>query len=140
MSTVLWANILVNEKVEIDNADKYYLYKYAKKLDRLTNQLQVSSFISLQDFTDVEFNFSNKELPDGMESTTDVMAKSGVWVDGSVAAEMLEKLIDHISDKDIRFGLLKNSHDEVLYELKESLKWALKAKSENGKFNFSVVT
>ncbi len=139
MSTVLWANVLINGEVISDGSDKYAIYKYAKKLDKITKELNVSGFISVQDFTDMQFNISNEELPDGVESTDELMANNGVWISGSDAVEMLEKLISHVSSQKIKFGILSNDHDQVIYELKESLKAANKAKSVNGMFNFSVV-
>ncbi len=139
MSTVLWANMLDNGVVESDEADKYALYKHAEKLDRLTAQLKVTSFMAVQDFTDAQFNISDEDLPDGMESTDELMADKGVWVSGLEAVAMLKALISHISDNKIRFGVLNNDHDEVVRELEESLLIAEKASGRNGKFNYSVV-
>jgi hypothetical protein len=139
MSTVLWANILENGKVISDERDKYVLYKYSKQLDKLTHKLNVVSFISTQDFTDMQFNISEDDLPDGMESTDQLMVEQGVWVAGAEAVDMLEKLINYISEHKIKFGLLRNAQEDVMDELKESLEFAYKAKNINGKFNFSVV-
>ncbi len=139
MSIVLWANILVDGKVETDSSDKYYLYKYSKKLDKLTGQLKLISFSSIQDSTDMQYNLEDRNLPDGMESTTEVMAKTGVWTSGGKAAEMLEKLLSHITTNGVKFGFLKNDHAEVVFELKESLKLAQKAKKHDGSFNYSIV-
>lgn len=139
MSTVLWANTLMGGVVDSDESDKYALYRHSKKLDKLTNQLKVTHFISTQDFTDMQFNVSDEDLPEGMESTDELMAEKGVWVTGAEAVRMLESLISHISSKNIKFGLLRNDSEEILIELKESLESAKKARGANGKFNFSVV-
>jgi hypothetical protein len=139
MSTVLWANVLTNGEVISDESDKYAIYKHSKKLDKITKELNVVGFILVQDLTDMQFNLSDEELPDGLESTDGVMAKNGVWVSGGDAVEMLEKLISHISTRNIKFGILSNDHDQVISELKESLEVANKAKSENEMFNISVV-
>lgn len=139
MSTVLWANVLVDGKVTSDEADKYALYKHTKKLDKLTGKLNVAGFLSAQDFTDMQFNVSDEELPAGMESTDELMAQSGVWIEGSDAIEMIEKLIAHIVDANVKFGIIGSDADEVVAELKESLEFAKKAQEANGKFNFSVV-
>ncbi len=139
MSTVLWANVLENGRVNSDGSDKYVLYKYSEKLEKLTSQLNVVGFASVQDFTDMQFNLSEENLPDGMESTDEVMAVKGVWVSGVEAVEMLEKLINHISENKVKFGLFSNDHKEVINELKESLVIAKNAKNINGKFNYSVV-
>ena len=139
MSTVLWANVLINGKVESDESDKYALYKHARKLDKITGELEVISFLSTQDFTDMQLNISDQDLPDGIDSTDELMAANGAWVTGAEAVEMLERLISYIALKNIRFGLLSNDFDQILSELKESLEFAKRAKSENGMFNFSVV-
>lgn len=139
MSTVLWANVLTNGEVISDESDKYAIYKHSKKLDKITKDLNVVGFISVQDLTDMQFNLSNEELPDGMESTDEVMAKNGVWISGADAVEMLEKLISYISTRKTKFGMLSNDHDQVISELKESLEIANKAKIKNGMFNFSVL-
>lgn len=139
MSTVLWANVLINGKVDSDESDKYALYKHSKKLDKITKSLNVFNFEAAQDFTDMKYNMSDEDLPEGMESTDELMAKEGVWVSGAEAQEMLDKLISHISEQGVRFGLLGNDHEEVIRELKESLEIVNRAKSQNGMFNFSVV-
>ncbi|MCG7868875.1 MAG: hypothetical protein JAY74_21205 [Candidatus Thiodiazotropha taylori] len=139
MSTVLWANILINGKVDSDESDKYALYKHSKKLNKISKSLNVVNFEAAQDFTDMQYNMSDDDLPEGMESTNELMAIEGVWVSGSEAVEMLEKIMSHISEKGVRFGLLGNDHEDVIKELKESLQFANRAKSENGMFNFSVV-
>ena len=139
MSTVLWANTLVDGKVESDEVDRYALYKHSKKLNKLTRKLQLTAFDSVLDYTDAQFNLSDDELPDGMESTDELMAEKGVWMPASEAVEMLESLISHISTDKVKFGLISNDADEVLAELEESLEFAKKAQSKNGMFNFSVV-
>ncbi|EHR6738977.1 hypothetical protein KUK89_004541 [Vibrio parahaemolyticus] len=139
MSTVLWANILLDGVVESDESDKYALYKHSKKLDKISKSLNITCFMSVQDFTDVQFNLSGKDLPDEMESTDELMAINGVWINGAEAVAMLEGLIAHILDKKVNFGLLSNDKDVVVSELRESLVYANKAKNLNGKFNFSVV-
>jgi hypothetical protein len=139
MSTVLWANVLIEGKVNTDELDKYALYKHSKKLDKLTSELKVSRFLEIQDLTDMQLNLSGEELPAGVESTDEVMAEKGVWVSGEEAVEMLEKLITEISVKKIKFGLFRNDHNEIIRELNESLEFAKKAKLSNGKFNYSVI-
>ena len=139
MSTVLWANALINGKVISDESDKYALYKHSKKLDKVTKDLKLVNFEATHDFTDMKYNLSDDDLPEGMTSTDVVMAKEGVWISGSEAVEMLEKMITHISERRPRFGLISNDYMEVIRELEESLELANRAKSENGMFNFSVV-
>ncbi len=140
MSTVLWANYLHDGRVICDEADKYALYKFSRKLEKLSKQLGVASFADVQDTTDAQFNVTGDELPDGMESTDEVMATKGVWIEASDAVSMLESLIREITDKNIKFGMLSNAKDDVLKELQESLAFAKQAADQAAKFNFSVVT
>lgn len=140
MSTVLWSNNLIDGVVTSDTADKYALYKYSRKLDQIARNLGVTPFLDVQDTTDAEFNLSDSELPDEMESTDELMAARGRWTDAATAVEMLQALLDAIKDGHIRFGLLTNAHAEVVAELEESLAFAVAAASKSGKFNFAVVT
>ncbi|MCY1287685.1 hypothetical protein D9M68_342710 [compost metagenome] len=139
MSTVLWANELVGGVVTSDESDKYALYKHADKLDEIGQRIAQKSFKALCDTTDLEFNLGDDELPNGMASTNELMAKNGKWMTASEAVSLLSSLIAEIETKKVRFGLLKNDHDAVLTELKESLSYAQGAAAKGGKFNFSVV-
>ena len=139
MSTVLWGNLLVDGKVVCDEEDKYALYKHSEKLDKLTQKLDVSSFSSAQDTTDMQFNLGDDELPEGMESTDEIMAVKGTWISSGDAKAMLEALINHISTDNVRFGVLSNNSSDVLSELKQVLGFLNKNDAENAKFNFSVV-
>ena len=139
MSTVLWANYLVDGKLVCDEADKYALYKYSKKLDKLARRLGVTPFLDLQDTTDLQYNLSESPLPDGVETTDELMAISGVWVEAADVVKMLEALLREIEAKNIKFGLLSNAQDDVIDELKESLTFAKQAEDLSAKFNFTVV-
>ena len=139
MSTVLWANYLQDGRVTSDEADKYALYKFSSKLEKLTRQLGVSSFADAQDTTDAQLNVTDEALPDGMESTDQVMAAQGVWIAADDAMTMLDALIREIEDKNVKFGMLGNAKDDVLQELRESLAFARQAAERNARFNFSVV-
>lgn len=138
MSTVLRANLLDNGRVISDRRDKYALYKHSKKLNKLSAKLGVSSFLSAQDFTDLQFNLSEDELPPGASSTDELMAREGNWLAAQDALIMLQKLIEHIETRQVKFGLFKDDRDAVLRELEESLETARRADSVNGMFNFSV--
>lgn len=139
MSTVLWANCLLDGHVTSDEADKYALYRHSGKLDRITQQLGVLSFIDCQDTTDAEFNMTDTELPPGMESTDELMAVEGRWCDAGDAVAMLEALIRDIRASNTRFGWLSNDQPMVLKELEESLKFARAAAAKGARFNFAVV-
>jgi hypothetical protein len=140
MSTVLWANYLSEGSVVSDESDKYALYKHMDKLDDLAASNKLLAFSSLCDSTDIEFNLADDaELPPGMESTNEVMAQKGVWVEAKDAVHLFESLLSVIKAKKTRFGLLKNDHDAVLEELAESLAFAKTAAEKAAKFNFAIV-
>lgn len=139
MSTVLWANYLVNGVVTSDESDKYALYKHADKLDAICRDIGVLPFSEIHDATDARVNLGDAELPAGMESTDELMAKEGVWVGAHDALQMLEALLNKIETENIRFGVLQNAHDAVVEELKESISFAREAAGKSAKFNFGVV-
>ena len=138
MSTVLWTNLLVNGEVTTDEADKYALHEHSDKLDDLGKKLGLGSFNDICDTTDLRFNMDEFELPEGVESTSEVMAKEGVWVEVAQAVRLLDGLLTHIKEKKVRFGLLSNDYDQVVEELTEALAYAREAPA-GAKFNFCVV-
>jgi hypothetical protein len=139
MSTVLWANQLKDGTVETDAADKYVLFRYLDKLDATCTQCGIPLISEICDYTDYRFNIEDRELPDSMESTDELMAREGVWMDGKDAVSLLEQLLSKIQSDQVRFGLFSNRHDEVVLELEESLVFARKAEEAGARFNFSVV-
>jgi len=141
MSTVLWANyLLADGEVVSDESDKWALYKYAEKLDKLAKAANLGAFSDLLDYTDMQFNIGDDdELPDGMQSTNELMARSGIWKTADEALAILNGLLAEISAKQPRFGLMKNDIDAVIAELTESVAYAKKACEIGAKFNFAVV-
>ncbi len=139
MSTVLWSNLLINGEVSTDEADKYALHEHIDKLDALSKKLGLGSFNDICDTTDLRFNMDDDfELPEGVESTNEIMAKEGVWVEVAQAVRLLEGLHAHLTQDKVRFGLLSNDYDQVMEELAEALAYA-KAAPADAKFNFCVV-
>ena len=140
MSTVLWANVLRGADVTSDETDRYALYKHADKLDAITRSLGLPAFNEFCDTTDLRFNTDDDaELPEGMSSTNELMAREGVWLEGSKAVETLGQLLNHIREHQVRFGLLSNQHDEVVSELEEVIAFLRAEPGSGTKFNFSVV-
>ncbi len=139
MSTVLWANVLVSGEVKSDESDHIALYKHADKLDGIASSLGLPSFQALCDTTDLRFNTTDMELPEGVESTNQVMATDGAWMERAAAIELLDALLRHIVEKKVRFGLISNQHAEVVEELTEVLAFARAASADATRFNFSVV-
>jgi hypothetical protein len=137
---MLWANhLLSNGEVASDEREKWALYKHAEKLDDLARAAQVERFSSLLDHTDSRFNMGNDELPEGMSSTNELMAREGVWTSAGEALAILNGLLAVISAEKPRFGVLRNDYDVVVAELSESIVYAKKASEVGARFNFSVV-
>lgn len=139
MSTVLWANCLADGKVVSDQSDKYALYKFADKLDGICEEIGIPYLSSLHDSTDLQFNLSDTELPEGVTSTDEMMAADGIWTDAAEARRMLESLLETIRDERPRFGMFSDAIDDVIAELEESIDFATKAEQQGGMFNFSIV-
>ena len=139
MSTVLWANVLVDGVVVSEEQDRIALYKHADKLDSLSRELGLPSFLAACDHTDLRFNMDeDMELPEDAQSTNDVMAVSGAWLLRGEADRLLESLVAGIRERRTRFGLLRDQHGEVVAELDEVLAF-LRSRPDAEKFNFSVV-
>jgi len=139
MSTVLWANYLVDGSVTSDEADKHALFEFTDKLDSICDRAAVTEFSTILDSTDMRINLDQLELAEGMESTDELMARDGTWVDAEIALRMLETLLSTIRSEKIRFGRLKNAHDDVVAELEESIDFVNRAVGRSAKFNFSIV-
>ena len=140
MSTVLWTNLLVNGEVRTDDSDKYSLHKHADKLDAIGRKLGLGSFHDICDTTDVRFNTDDLALPEGMTSTTELMAVQGAWIDLPRAIALLDGLLSNVQQNNVRFGLLRNDHDDVVAELSEALEFAKTGDPSVATFNFSIVT
>jgi hypothetical protein len=140
LSTVLWANHLLNNgEVASDESDKWALFKHADKLDKLASVVGLEPFSSLLDHTDMQFNIGDDELPEGIQSTTELMARNGVWKSADNALTILNGLLAVITTEKPRFGVMKNDYDAVVAELSESIEYAKKVRELGVKFNFSVV-
>lgn len=139
MSTVLWANRLLDGVVTSDESDKAAMHRHQKQLDALCVRYGVRTVSSFSDSTDAQCNLEVLDLPEGMESTDELMAAQGVWIESEEAMRILETLIVGIRSEKTRFGLLRNDHDQILEELQESYEYAKVSATLGGKFNFSVV-
>jgi len=128
-----------NGEVTSDESDKWALYKHTEKLDKLASAAKMESFSSLLDHTDIQFNMGESELPEGMKSTNELMAREGVWKPGKEALAILNGLLTVITSEKPRFGIMRNDYDSVVEELSESIEYAKKATELGAKFNFSVV-
>ena len=139
MSTVLWANRLIDGVVTSDQSDKYAMHKHLSKIDEIAGGAGLMALSEICDTTDLRFNIEDLSLPEGMASTNEWMAAQGFWVDAEIAASQLAALIDAIETRKPRFGLIRNDYEAILAELRESLAFAREAAAHAAKFNFSIV-
>jgi len=79
VSTVLWANRLRDGVVQSDTSDKYALYRHSRKLDAVCKRSSGLSFNQLCDTTDLRFNIEALELPEGLASTDELMAREDAY-------------------------------------------------------------
>lgn len=61
-----------------------------------------------------------------------------MWIDGADAVTMLQGLLDSLTAKPQRFGLLKDDYAEVMEELRESLTFAQTAAQHNARVSIFV--
>lgn len=139
MSTVLWANVLVDGEVRSDQSDHPCLCRHTKKLDVLCREIGLPSFAGICDTTDQRFNLGDDPLPAGMTSTDKLMAAEGVWMSAGQALGMLERLREHIVDRKVRFGLLGDQRDAVVAEKDEVIGFVREQATDATRFNFAVV-
>ena len=139
MSTVLWANQLVDGEVVCEEEDYYALYRHTKRIDAICKSLKLKTLTSFCDFTDVRFNHGEIQLPPGATSSDDVMKVSGVWLDGAQAHHVLATVLDYVKTHKPRFGLFKNELADVQEELEAAVAFAQGAMQSGASFNFSVV-
>ena len=139
MSTVLWVNALLDGTVTSDEMDRYAIYRHLHKLDGVCRSLGLAPLSEICDSTDMRCNVGDAELPEGMASTNELMARDGVWLQGAEAVALLERLLAAVQERRIRFGVLRNDHDEVVRELSGSLAFARATASRGVRFNFAIV-
>lgn len=140
MSTVLWAHGLIGTEVSTDDSDKHALYKHLDKLDALGRKLGLGSLLDICDTTDLRYNNDEFELPPGVSSTLEVMARDGSWLALPEALRLLEGLLTHLQQHRVRFGLFTNDYAQVVAELEEALRFARTLAAPEAKFNFSIVS
>ncbi len=63
MSTVLWANALLDGRVNSDQDDRYALYRHLDKLDRVCRSLGLPPLSDVCDTTDSRFRSATKRSP-----------------------------------------------------------------------------
>lgn len=144
MSTVLWANVKVGDKLLSDSNDLVHLYKNASALDRFCQKNGLPAFSALFDDTDMRVNMNLLDLPAGMDSTNDLMCRDGHWVslrDGYLTLTVLRK---KLQDSKQRIGIFSDKSKEVIGELDTVIAWLDKEQAAglqagDSYFNFCVV-
>ncbi len=140
MSTVLWVNYLLEDgEVVSDESDKWALFEYLNILDELASAAGLEPLSSLVDDTDLQFNISESgELPEGLESTDELMARDGVWREAGDALAILNGLYDLLV-QECPEDVAEEDYEDLLTELAESIEYAKQAHELGAKFNFAVI-
>lgn len=139
MSSVYWVYKLVDGLVDGPEEDCYELYRHTELLDNICAALEIEEFSSMVDYTDASFCFEEKELPEGVEDTTELMARQGNWVAAADAVNVLSSLEQFISDSDNALDISSDARSGLILELRTTVTFASVAASEQGKLNLSVV-
>ena len=139
MGHVLWANIANQAKLCGAESDLKALYDLRSRLDKIMLEIRCRPLAEMIDITDLSVNMDVLELPEGMESTTELMMAEGVWIDADVARRDLEKLRDHLNETRPKLGLLKDKRPQVIEELDEVLEFISKNAEPGARFNFCEV-
>ncbi|MDH3255447.1 MAG: hypothetical protein OEM62_10675 [Acidobacteriota bacterium] len=143
MSTVIWVNRLKDGKVTSDDVDRRALYTFADKLDRLCHELGVTRLSEYHDTTDLEANLApetdESDEDDDFPDTYELMAEKGKWFPPEQGIEVVDRLLEHLKRKPVRFGLLGDHSEEVMRELEECRAVLERIKADGAKFHFCIV-
>lgn len=139
MSTVFWAYQLHQGEITCQEEDLFALYQHSRKLNDLCIKLGHVPLSEFIDHTDLKFNRSELALPDGCQSTKDLMRLSGVWIEAQSASASLYALRNFILENKTRFGLFSNQHLRVVEELDVLIPFVDGAVDRGAKFNLAVI-
>ncbi len=144
MGMVLWVNVKSDDKLHSNQDDLLYLYKFANSLDRFCKKNGLAPFSGLFDYTDMEINIGRKEMPENVDSTDQVMLKSGQWSDFKTTLQHLSTLSEKLTHNPQKFGLISDKYSDILDELNDTLKWLEQFKTDESKgtarfVNFAVI-
>ncbi|MBI5250148.1 MAG: hypothetical protein HY912_11700, partial [Desulfomonile tiedjei] len=80
MSTVIWVNYLKAGKVTSDESDKWAMYRFADKLDRICAGIGIRNLSDFHDITDAEANLADDlGVQEDATDTYTLMAEKGKW-------------------------------------------------------------
>jgi hypothetical protein len=138
MSTVIWVNYLNDGKVTNDESDKWAIYKFTDKIDKICLRIGERKLSDFHDTTDAEANL--QEVDDGgVVDTYTLMAQKGKWFHPDEGLQVVEKLLNELRERPVRFGLVGDKHSQVIEELEECVQSIKRAKQEGALFHFGVV-
>jgi len=140
MSTVIWVNYLKEGRVSSDESDKWAVYRFAGKLDRVCGRIGVRKLSDFHDTTDAEANLA-PELgrDDAGVDTYRLMAEQGQWFDPDEGLAVLGKLLGELRAHPVHFGILSDRYTDVMADLEECERSIQKAKADGSRFHLCVV-
>jgi hypothetical protein len=140
VSTVIWVNWLKDGKVTSDDVDRWALYRFADKLDLLCEELDVTPLSEFHDTTDLEVNLApeDEEIDEEVD-TYQLMAEKGKWFPPQRGIEVIDRLLERLRARPVRFGLLSDHGVEVVTELEGCRAILERIEGEDALFHLCIV-
>ena len=144
MSTVIWVNRLKDGNVTSDQVDRWALYRFADKLDRLCDELGVTRLSEFHDTTDLEANLALEVEgeDEGGEQELDtyrLMVEKGKWFSPEKGVAVFDRLLERVQAEPVRFGLLTDRREEVVRELEECRSALESIAADDAEFHLCIV-
>jgi hypothetical protein len=141
MSTVLWVNRLEDGKVTSYDVDRWALFKFADKIDRICDEIGVTRMSELHDTTDLEANLEpdDDDEEKAEVDTYELMAERGKWFPPEQGLEVIDRLLEHLRAKPVRFDLLGDRYSDVIQELTECRVVLEEIAARGGQFHLCIV-
>ena len=141
MGTVIWVNYLKAGQVTSDQSDKWAIYRFTDKLDRICSGIGIRNLSDFQDTTDAEANLAEDiGTQEGAIDTYALMAEKGKWFEPDEGLAVIDRLLTELRERPVRFGLLGDKYSMVVAELEECRQSVQKAEDDGALFHLSVVT
>jgi len=140
MSQVIWVGKLFEAKMDEsgDQFDKPFILKFSKKIDTICRKNKIIEISTFFDSTAIQAEMTDDYQ--GFEDGYRLLEAKGKWFEPSDGITAIEKLLDVLKEKRVKFGTLSDRYNEIINELKNCLDQVKDIESRNGKFNFCIVS
>ena len=117
---------------DADNVDLSLFYNFADILDGIADKLEVAKLSEFFDFTDLEFNLSDEELPESW------ISENQKWFSPQAALTSICSILKHLKIGKIE-EIPERSRLELIEELEDCLTQLEIAIAEADDFQFCIV-